>query len=311
MLLWVAAGVALGCGAPEPGVFFEVAKGWTEDGRYVAYEHRRYAYDDETGDELEGRFAAVFDTKTETTTHYLLESDPQTFSGLGAHADPFRAAQPSSAWEVWTASHPLVAGGTAPSCADRAVYVDEEDLGGYGITPGVWKDGKRDIGSQLGNRSVVIGVERGGVRTLHFEASLAPTSPFASTTLALSWSPRCTHLLYGLMGYALPHGGMDRYGPDDAVQVLPAGPVIHIMAHQTAERTVEPVFGALTAAGFSPHVGPHALKDRGATVVYTRPEAKEEAALVAAAIPGGATIEALTWKSAADMVVATGTSVPE
>jgi hypothetical protein len=84
---------------------------------------------------------------------------------------------------------------------------------------------------------------------------------------------------------------------------------VEILGLMDAKDTALPrVVKALTEAGFPPAKTGKAVKPRKASVVYTAKGAEAKAKAVAAAIPGGATVEPLTWKSDCDVVVAVGDS---
>ncbi len=106
----------------------------------------------------------------------------------------------------------------------------------------------------------------------------------------------------------------DRYSMDGTVDRSVeigggGGPKIHLLADKgiLVEGTKK-VGAALEAAGYSPtFVGP-AKKARDATVVYAAKGKEAIAAKIAAAIPGGATVDKLSWQTPADVVVAVGKS---
>jgi hypothetical protein len=73
-------------------------------------------------------------------------------------------------------------------------------------------------------------------------------------------------------------------------------------------RVVRPVAKAVAAAGLTPAFVGKALKAREKSAVYFGEGFKAQADQIAAALPGGASVEKLTWKSPADVVVAVGAS---
>lgn len=197
------------------------------------------------------------------------------------------------AFAAWKTAHPFARPRAGERCGAVSAIRRTEDLSGFssaGDIPEV----------QL----TTLGVEALGTAWIHAEyEGGSPPEP--------AWSPDCAHVAWTFVGRRMDYAdrrGVGPWSPSGAVLVRPAGPVVHIMAHKTARDTVDPVFEALTGAGFAPHIGPNALKDRPATVVYATRHARDVAQRVAAAVPGGATVEALDWPSPADIVVAAGTS---
>ncbi len=70
----------------------------------------------------------------------------------------------------------------------------------------------------------------------------------------------------------------------------------------------EKAFAALEKAGFAPTHQRAAQDARNRSVVYAAKGNEMDAARIAAALPGGATVEPLTWTAQFDVVVALGHS---
>jgi hypothetical protein len=74
------------------------------------------------------------------------------------------------------------------------------------------------------------------------------------------------------------------------------------------KQTAPKVASALRKAGFPPARSGKAVKPREKSVVYAASGSEALAKQIAAAVPGGATVEALSWKTDCDVVVAVGKS---
>jgi len=276
--------------------------GWTADGRYFAYELIRNIQEPDVMEDPVGTavLAAIVDTHTDTQEFYLLSLEmegPLNFEDEGAAE--WRQLPDKEAFDAWRSKHPIKKPEHQVECGDARLSLNEQDLEGY--------PGKRPPLSGVdrflisGATNLQVGVETQGKLWPHVELNRWVELQFA-------WSPTCQFIAYLLGDYEPPGASVGILNPQNPVLVKPVGPGIHIMAHKSAEDTVEPVFQALESGGFVPHVGPAAIKDRARTVVYSRTAAREAAKRVAALVPGGATVEVLTWQSPADIVVAIGTS---
>lgn len=71
-----------------------------------------------------------------------------------------------------------------------------------------------------------------------------------------------------------------------------------------------PYVAALRGLGWYGILTGEALAKRKGSVVYHRPEAADAAATLAAQLPGGATVEPLTWDAPTPLVVALGSAAP-
>ncbi|HEY3450366.1 MAG TPA: LytR C-terminal domain-containing protein [Myxococcales bacterium] len=85
-------------------------------------------------------------------------------------------------------------------------------------------------------------------------------------------------------------------------------PTVEVLAPKGARAALRKVVSALAQAGFTIAGEAPAKKERAASVVYAAKGQDAAAKAVAAAVPGGATVEPLTWASDADVVVAVGAS---
>jgi hypothetical protein len=87
------------------------------------------------------------------------------------------------------------------------------------------------------------------------------------------------------------------------------GANVQILAeNKILSKVARPAAAAVAKAGLTPAFVGKALKARDRSVVYFGDGFKEHADKIAAALPGGATVEKLSWKTPADLVVAVGSS---
>ncbi len=281
--------------------------GWTADGRYFAYRAEQWS-----NDAARARLISVVDVHTDHVT-FFVEGLDDTEDADEAMLATWRAYATAEQWAAWSAANPTTLPAQKATCGDARLVFEVAHLGGYAAPPAAGEpwDGSATRLAARDEAWATMGVERDGQRWTHIELN-ANQGGFTVVTASASWSPDCKFVAWVLAGYA--PGRSDRwrvppYNPSSAVVVSPAGPLIHIMAHRTASHVAEPLRAALDAAGFAPHIGPRARGDRDATVVYARSASRPLAERVAAAVPGGATVDVLNWPTPADVIVAAGRSV--
>jgi hypothetical protein len=129
----------------------------------------------------------------------------------------------------------------------------------------------------------VVGVARDEVTWKHHERGVSKPS----------WSPACHYVAWVTTTEVL---------------VFPSGPLVEVLAHPKVQAAVEPTLKALAAGGYGATARDPAQKERAKSVVYTWGGARDAAEKVAALVPGGATVEPITWVTPADIVVALGSS---
>jgi hypothetical protein len=228
-----------------------------------------------------------------TVFHY--DDDGETRQGGGVvdtQTDEIQIFE-AKPYDDWKTAHPLKAGSTAATCGSNELVSLREDLGGLEEALGEGGEFWNTLSLRARGRDWVV-QEAGTISPQH------------------TWSPNCSHIAWTRRGNRLnahKSDGVLPYQRIGTITVRAAGPVVHIMAHKDAEETVAPLLAHLSKEAWAPHVGPNALKDRDATVLYATDEAMETAASMAATIPGGATVELMTWPSPGDIIVAAGRSV--
>jgi hypothetical protein len=87
-----------------------------------------------------------------------------------------------------------------------------------------------------------------------------------------------------------------------------AGPSVQMLAKDLPDSVLEKVSAAVEKAGFVTTNADTAKAAREKSVVYASKTAMDAAKKIATAVPGGATVEALSWKTPYDVVIAVGAS---
>jgi hypothetical protein len=288
MLVFVLVRAATACG-PPPGLYGELPIGWTTDSRYFVFRATSVGDSEE-----DTRVIGVIDTRTDQTE-----------------------VMSEARFAKWKTDFPMAPPNGSVRCGGSELVAKPEDLGGswFGASLPAYREGAPPKALTDGGLTlppgpplvVTLGARSGDKTWVHAEFSTSSRMGWhADLTVRPVWSPDCRFVGWVLSGYRPSSAATGPWRPDRAALVGPVGPTIHIMAHRSAPEVVDPIADALRGAGFAPHVGAKALKDREATVVYTSGAAKAEAARIAAVIPGGATVEPLTWPTPADLVVAAG-----
>lgn len=272
---------ASACDAPRHGLYAEEPLGWSADSRYFAFTG------EQVSDDAATKVVAVIDAR---------EDSLQTLT--------------RSAFDAWRASHPLVEPDSDARCGSATLFARGEDLSGFSSGQTTLSGGVFDFQATMGDDKIAtLGVTWREQTWVH--AELSPEVLYwghARLKVRPTWSPDCRFVAWLLVSHEPGGPGVGPWSPGQPVLVRPAGPTVHIMAHRSAPQTIDPIYEGLREAGFAPHVGPRALKDRDETVIYTSGAVGGLAEELAAAIPGGATIEPLTWYTPADVIVAAGLS---
>jgi hypothetical protein len=201
-----------------------------------------------------------------------------------------------SAFEDWTNSHPLADLARHRASPDGKATANVKLLGGNGT--GAWKDA---TWSPASASATELRVERDGQSwvSVSWSGTVKYVQPcWSPTGRQVAWLVTTTD--WEEMGVGLPWH----------VIIGPGGyPRVHVVAEKALLDKVAPaVRDALDAKGlFTTYVG-KAKKARDASVVYAAKGQEALAQKAAALIPGGATVDKLTWSVDADLVVALGKS---
>jgi len=272
--------------------------------------------DDMDGQEDERAWlATVTDVRTGEAQRYLLKYAALSFEGRtkGELKKKVAALPDGRAFEAWKKGRTFVKGpgrGGPHGCkADVAVAIEhrsEDGDDGDAQAPPRWKrdriswtvsyQAKVTLASVCGpDRSTEI-VEQGMAAQYVPEWSATPYWDPTGRRVLFVFEEAVTNTMRG------PDGGHLEY------HVVTAGPRVELLAPDGLAAATGKVADAVEAAGFAVVATGTAKQERAATVVYADDAHAAIAAKIAAAIPGGATVDKLTWKPKADVVVAIGAS---
>jgi hypothetical protein len=193
--------------------------------------------------------------------------------------------------QKWKAAHPLVevrAGRTSPDKQAVADVVSVEVTGSGGWNGDTWSSG-----SSSGWNLVV---KRGG--TQQVAAKCDPAS-----AVEVYWTPdgKRTIWVVGHRGRAMRDPGYD-----DLIIGTDGNPGVAVAVDKAKLRDAEKLSAPFAKAGFTVLSLTPAVKAREKSVVFAAAGHEADAKKLAAAVPGGADVQKLDWKSQVDLVVALG-----
>ena len=313
--LWLTLLVAL----PPPGAVGEICGiqplGWTPDGSAFVYKQmqtlRGGNADSAPGgaQALRAVYATVMDAFTGSEERYLLEptgDSPEERARMARFELPPAQAD---AFAAWLAAHPLQAPSYKPSCSSKALQVRGDNVvvawreGGFAFEAG--RAGVMELVTSVHSVSATYTSARW---QLHDSA----TKPGAMRGQVLAVCSPNTLRVAWLLCRAGDAAGGNAEPPEFKVLLGPAaGPRIELLGAEAMDpmslkRTTE----ALAKAGFVAIRRSVAQDKRARSVVYAPKQLMALAQRVAKAIPGGATVEPLTWQPECDMVVALAAAAP-
>lgn len=247
----------------------------------------------------------VHDVRRGSDAHFVLAYKMLTKEGHAATLEKkYAAAGDAKAFDAWKKAHPLTKASARKTRAGEAgVAVKMENPEG---DPPAWD--KSSIGWIVtGTTTVTLSVTCGKdtAREVIQQEMAAMYEP--DWTATPYWDPTGHRVLFLLQEAVAktmrgPDGGHIQY------VVVPCGPRVEVVASSGLDQAAVKVADAVEKAGFTAiSIGP-AQAARPATVIYADAAHTELATRLAAAIPGGATVDKLTWKPKADLVVAVGAS---
>ncbi len=284
-------------------------EGWTADSRFVAYRRSASFIDDPTGVEGESCTLVtrvVIDGASGERQEFL-----ESMEGTCDKTRPKTAKMgQAEAYQAWLRAHPvsLTLGERSPDGKIRARI--EVKGGENGQAAGVWEAGQFKWGpagedDMLMDVTMTLSAERGGERW-RVAGYSESTAGRLHGEVTVAWSPdgkRAAWVLH--RGYAM----MNDFGFARLAVTPAAGPRIELLGSKkvlaAARAKVE---GALARGGFVIVRAGEAVKARPKSVVYAAKGSEDVAGQVAALVPGGAAVEALTWKAFGELVVALGDS---
>lgn len=285
-----------------------VLRGFTAGGAQLVYDAEEST--DFGGDYSGYTKTVVVDLATGQKTEYLF--DEVAPAGPPAADDVVAAKQAvwkqnRKAFAAWLKAHPLkpaVAGRASPDGKSTA----EVELKG---NKGAWKgavfeyfgvDDPTEVATSHGGTALLVGV--GGRRHLVANAEWAG----AKGHVEPSWSSDGSAVVFVVTNVA----SSAMAEPDIAiVAARPTALAIEVLTPKQLARGAGKVGDALEKAGFRVLSFGPAQDMRERSVLYVAKGFEEQAKAVAAAVPGGASIEPLSWKTNTDIVVAVGASALE
>ncbi|HOX42408.1 MAG TPA: hypothetical protein PK668_02365 [Myxococcota bacterium] len=286
-----------------------VLQGWSTDSRFVVYQRNASFIDDPTGDEGESCTLVtqvVLDGASGERQEFL-----ESMEGTCDRTRP-KAARlgKAEAFKAWQDGHPLtlLQGESSPDKRSRAVISVKAGEGFQ--ARGAWEQGlfrwgPKDESDILMQAELGLFTEGGGKRwkvASHSEASAGNLQG----EVTVAWSPdgkRAAWVLH--RGYAM----MNDFGFARLAVTPAAGPRIELLgAKKVLAAARAKVEGALAKGGLVIVRAGEAVKERPKSVVYAAKGLEDVGGQVAALVPGGAAVEALTWRAFGDVVIALGDS---
>lgn len=280
--------------------------GWTPDGHHLVWTETEVAHSSVEPDNpmeepaVEGTLALaiVYDVRRGDRQVFVTKQTGKPQKLLAGH----KGAGNAAAFAAWQKKHPLSKVAARRGKAGRAdVAVKLEDG-----EPAAWH-GDAISWSVSSGAKVTLRVTCGKYRNTavidqDMGAMYAP-----SWTARPLWAPTGRDVAFLLEeAVATTMRGPD--GGRSQIVLVACGPRVEVVAPPTLAARTEPVAAAVEGAGFTVTSIGVAKAQRATTVIYAAPAFAAEAARLAKAIPGGATVDKLTWKPSADLVVALGAS---
>jgi hypothetical protein len=216
----------------------------------------------------------------------------------------------AEAFRAWLAGHPLslLQGEKSPDQKARAVISLKA---GEGLqAAGAWEQGQFKWGPKSRDDTLMeaelgLFAEGGGKRWKVAGYSEASAGNL-NGEVSVAWSPDGKRAVWVLhRGYAM----MNDFGFARLAVTPAAGPRIELLgAKKVLGAARAKAEGALAKGGFVIIRAGEAVKERPKSVVYAAKGSEDVARQVAALVPGGAAVEALTWRAFGDVVIALGDS---
>lgn len=240
--------------------------GWTKDGAHFAYG----ACDQ----------PPAFTPPDYCTGYYV----------LSARTGDVVELKDKAAYEAWTKAHPF-----ADGTADGSNHGGKAEL--VVVAPGAdWYHGTFSASAKPTSCNIVRGAEK---LACHFTVAAGVIVSWSPDETRLAWiSSRqpCDRDASGARCEPVVTAGVERA----------IGPEIDVAAIDLKDASIDKTMMALEHAGFAPTSTAAAKAARAKSVVYVAKGFDDAGKKIAAAVPGGASVEPLTWKTDYDVVVALG-----
>ncbi|HEY3452798.1 MAG TPA: hypothetical protein VGK67_41020 [Myxococcales bacterium] len=279
---------ARACGGNEGSTTVTVL-GWTDGGRLFSWKTETVPPSDEVGPSEPTRVdLETLDLRTSEhriVASYEVVEEPDEEADAETKAAFQKQKQARAKADAWLAAHPATAAKSQRASPDGAAQLDAEVEFVNAEDKGTWTAKNWKGQATLLTKLLVV---RGGKKAVSLVAPEAAATGY--------WAPDGKRVVWDLGG--------------EKFRVGPAGsPRIQVLA--PAKRyadLVPPALDALEAAGLpAVQTGP-AKKPRPQSAVFFAKGFEQAAQAAAKATPGGATVEALSWQTDADLVVALGDS---
>lgn len=318
--------------------------GWTADGRYFAYRYDVAArggipdyYDpakpndsmplekvmalspaeraklkvvpaSNDGDAEKAELAEVQDVVLGTQETYLLSVVSLAYQAPQTLKNDYKDALPAERFTAWLKAHPLqLRTGQKGFHGESAFLSVENKDEPWGDDGARWGQCDPSPSTGMCNPTHVrFGVRRAGAG---HEANNSDRQYLYHNafTLRVAWDPTGKRL--ALMNTHDDFDGVREGTPNSSVlHFVGACNSVELVTTPDLSAALPKVREAIEASGLPVVVVGDAKKARDKSVVYATKGAEKDAAKLAAAIPGGATVEPLTWKANGDLVVALGAS---
>jgi hypothetical protein len=295
--------------------------GWTSDGTALVWTSPDVSSsfpkppDGEEGDEaamMEGAEPTIDETATIITVHdvrsgadtkFLTKYKALTKNGKtnGELAKKYAGVGDAKAYDAWKKAHPIAKLAAAKkskagSVTMKAANTEDAAWKGNAYSWGVSNSVTVTLGTTCGKDTAT--------ETLQQEMAAMYEPHWTATPY---WDPTGHRVLFQLKeGVAKTMRGED--GGNIQFVLVPCGTRVDVLAPAGLEAATGKVAEAVEKTGFTvTSIGP-AKAARAATVIYADDAHMEVAQKLVSVIPGGATVEKLTWKPKAHIVVAIGDS---
>ena len=252
------------------------------------------------------KLAVVHDARTGVESRFILEYKAVSKEGKakGELKKKYAGSADKKTFDDWKKAHSIVMtagtkGATGTASVTVAIDGDDADKPVTKKSSTSWtvsNAAKVTLATTCGKD------KQSEVLEQTMDAMFAP-----SWTATPYWEPSGHRVLFVLQE-AVTKTMRGPAGGDVQYVIVPCGPRVQVVATKDVEAATGKIVDAVEKAGPTVvEVGP-AKQARAATVIYATDAYKAAAEKLAAAIPGGATVDKLTWKPKADIVVAVGAS---
>lgn len=255
------------------------------------------------------KLAVVHDARGGADQKFVLsyKADSKAGKANGALKKKYAGMPDAAAFDAWKKQHPL-AKPAGKKGAKGAVAVD------FAYAP---VDGEKPAKPGWKKSSITWSVENGVTVTLATSCGKERASEAIAQEMAAMYTPTWTatpiwdpsgHRVLFVLEEATAHTMRGDDGGRLQYVVVPCGPRVDVVAPAGLEKAAGPVADAVEKAGLTVVSIGTAKAARTQTVVYADGAHTDIATKLASGIPGGATVDKLTWKPKADIVVAIGDS---